>query len=188
MPSTFLAALERHRKLFADLPAQEGLFARLADDVEAALRAGGKIMLFGNGGSAADAQHIAAEFVVRFKTERRALAAIALTVDTSILTAHSNDYGFATVFARQIEALGRPGDIAFGYSTSGNSENVIEGIRAARAAGIASWAWTGAGGGRLAGEADHLIAVPATETARIQEAHLFIAHWLCEEMDRRFSA
>ncbi len=141
----------------------------------------------GNGGSAADCQHLAAEFVVRYRTERQPLAAIALTVDTSILTAHANDYDYSSVFTRQVRALCKPGDLIIGLSTSGNSPNVIDAIRAGKEIGARTWGWTGQGGGKLTGIADHLLEIPHTETARIQEAHLFIGHWLCEELDNRIT-
>lgn len=185
---SFQGALTRHNQLFARLGELEASVMRLADQIETALRGEGKVLFFGNGGSAADSQHLAAEFVVRYKTNRRALPALALTVDTSILTAHANDFGFATVYARQIEALCRPSDVVIGISTSGDSENIVEGIRAAAAIGATTWAWTGESGGRLRDIAPEILRVPSTETARIQEAHIFVGHWICEEMDRRFAA
>lgn len=186
---SFQNALARHNALFAQLATLEEPVARLADAIESSLERGGKILFFGNGGSAADSQHIAAEFVVRYVAPRRALAALALTVDTSALTANSNDFGFASVFSRQVEALGKAEDVAIGISTSGNSENVIEGLRAAQALGAAAWAWTGAEGGKLKNLVrQNAICVPDRETARVQEAHIFIGHWLCEEIDRRFAA
>jgi len=149
-----------------------------------ALRAGGKLLLFGNGGSAADAQHLAAEFVGRYEKDRSPLAAIALTTDTSALTAIGNDYGFEQVFARQIRALGRRGDVAIAISTSGRSQNVILGIEAAREAGLGTIALTGGDGGKLAPIVDIAIVVPSTTTARIQECHITIGHVLCEYVDR----
>ena len=145
----------------------------------------GKILFFGNGGSAADSQHIAAEFIGRFKKERRSLAAIALTTDTSILTALGNDYGFDVIFARQIEGLGSRGDVAFGISTSGNSKNVIEGIKQAKKMGLKTISLTGCGGGKLAPLTDISIIVPSAETARIQESHICIAHAICELVEER---
>ena len=184
---SFLDALERHRRLFAELDGLEAQVVALADQIERSIRAGGKVVFFGNGGSAADSQHLAAEFVVRYRAERRPLPALALTVDTSVLTAHTNDYAFETVFARQVEALCGPSDTVIGISTSGNSANIIAGLAAAGSVGATGWAWTGKGGGKLAETADHLLAVPESETARVQEAHLFIGHWICEDMDRRFA-
>ncbi len=145
----------------------------------------GKILLFGNGGSAADSQHIAAEFIGRFKKERRSLPAIALTTDTSILTALGNDYGFDVIFARQIEGLGNRGDVAFGISTSGNSKNVIAGIKQAKKMGLKTISLTGCGGGKLAPLTDISLIVPSTETARIQESHLCIAHAICELVEEK---
>ena len=159
-------------------------FARLVNDCSDALRAGHKLLLFGNGGSAADAQHLATEFVVRYRKNRPALAAIALTTDTSALTAIANDFGFDELFARQVEALCRSGDVAIGISTSGNSENVIRGLRAAKAAGAVTVAFTGEGGGRLAGQVDRSIFVPSKVTARIQEMHLMLGHVLCALLEQ----
>ncbi|MFN4090563.1 MAG: SIS domain-containing protein [Alphaproteobacteria bacterium] len=158
-------------------------FARLAAATADTLRAGGKLLLFGNGGSAADAQHIAAELVGRFRGERRALAAIALTTDTSALTAIGNDYGFEAVFARQIEGLGRPGDLAIGFSTSGRSRNVVAGLRAARAGGLGAAALSGGDGGELPDLADPLLLVPDADTPRIQEMHILLGHALCEAVE-----
>ena len=145
----------------------------------------GKILFFGNGGSAADSQHIAAEFIGRFKKERRSLPAIALTTDSSILTALGNDYGFDVIFARQIEGLGNRGDVAFGISTSGNSRNVIEGINQAKKMGLKTISLTGCGGGKLAPLTDISLIVPSTETARIQESHLCVAHAICELVEEK---
>ncbi len=141
---------------------------------------GNKVLLFGNGGSAADAQHIAAEFVGRFAFDRRALPALALSVNTSCLTAIGNDYGFDFVFSRQIEALGRAGDVAIGISTSGNSQNVLQGLSAARKLGLSTVALTGRNGGKLKGSVDHCICAPSDETPRIQECHLLIGHIISE--------
>lgn len=143
-------------------------------------RNGGKVLIFGNGGSAADGQHMAAELVVRFESERKGLPCIALTTDTSILTATSNDYGFNRVFSRQIEALARPGDIVIAISTSGNSENVLEGVREARNKKIPVIAFTGAGGGKLDKDADISISVNSKNTARIQEVHNTVIHVICK--------
>lgn len=158
-------------------------FARLAATAAETVRAGGKILFFGNGGSAADAQHLATELVVRFERGRAALAAIALTTDSSALTAIGNDLGFEALFARQVEALGRAGDLAIGLSTSGRSPNVIAGLRAARAGGLAAAALTGGDGGDLVGLADPLLIVPSRETARIQEMHITIGHALCAALE-----
>jgi len=148
------------------------------------LRAGGKVLLFGNGGSAADAQHIAAELAGRYKLERPGLAGVALTVNTSTLTAVANDYGYEHVFARQVQALGRPGDIAVGISTSGNASNVLRGLETARAAGLISVAMTGRSGGKLKDLAQYCLRIPSDETARIQECHILIGHILCDFVER----
>lgn len=159
----------------------------VVEAVAKALKEGQKVILFGNGGSAADSQHIAAEFIGRFQKERQALAAIALTTDTSILTALSNDYSSDIIFARQIEGLGRKGDIAFGISTSGNSSNVIEGIKTAKSMGLTTVSLTGCGGGELAKLTDISLIVPSKVTARIQESHICIAHAICELVENQFS-
>lgn len=151
-----------------------------ASMITACLRSGGKLLFFGNGGSAADAQHLAAEFVGRFVAERRALAAIALTTDSSILTAVGNDYGFEQVFARQIAGLARPNDAAIGISTSGNSPNVVAAIQQAKTQGLKTIGLTGKDGGLLAKTVDLAISVSAVNTARIQECHITIGHILCE--------
>ncbi len=156
-----------------------------ANEILYVLKEGGKIMFFGNGGSAADSQHAAAEFIGRFQKERQSLAAIALTTDTSILTALSNDYSVDVIFARQIEGLGRKGDIAFCISTSGNSANVVAGIDMARKLGIKTIALTGRSGGRLLPMVDVCIRVPSDKTARIQEAHLCIIHTICQIVEDR---
>ena len=150
----------------------------------ACIAGGNKVLIFGNGGSAADAQHIAAEFVNRFRIERPPLAAIALTTDTSILTSIGNDYRFEDVFSKQILALGGPGDVAWGISTSGNSENVLQGFSAAREQGLATFGMTGKGG-KMADLSDVLLTVDSDITARIQETHILYAHLICELLDRK---
>ena len=164
---------------FARLAAQAPSIAAAAEAMIKSLRAGGKIMLCGNGGSAADAQHLAAELVGRYLKDRAPLAALALTVDTSALTAIANDYAFEEVFARQIAGLGRPGDLLLALSTSGDSANVLAAVAAARANGIATVALTGAGGGRLAPLADLAIRVPAARSNAVQELHIAVGHILC---------
>lgn len=154
----------------------------------ARLRAGGKILVFGNGGSAADAQHFAGELVGRFQRERPGIAAIALGTDPSIVTAVGNDLGFERVFARQIEALGRSGDVAFGISTSGRSPNVLAALRLARERGLVTVGLTGRGGGELAALVDHLVDVPDHETPRIQEVHGMVVHVLCELIEEELHA
>ena len=148
-------------------------------------KSGRKILICVNGGSAADAQHIAAEFVGRFETERKALPAIALTTDTSALTALGNDYNFERVFARQVEALARRGDLLIALSTSGSSPNIVSAVMMAREIGCQTLGLTGAGGKKLAALCDECIMVPATRTPRIQEAHITIAHIWCEAVDAR---
>jgi D-sedoheptulose 7-phosphate isomerase len=155
-----------------------------ADMLVDCLTRGNKVLLFGNGGSAADAQHLAAEFVNRFQIERPPLAAIALTTDTSILTSIGNDYHFDDIFAKQVQALGRPGDIAWGISTSGNSANVIRAIEAARQTGLSTIGMTGRAGA-LAGCVDLAFAVASDITARIQESHIILGHILCDLVERK---
>ncbi len=154
-----------------------------AEDMAERLKRGCKILVCGNGGSAADAQHLAAELSGRYVKERRALAGIALTVDTSALTAIGNDYGFDRVFARQVEALGRPGDLLVGISTSGNSPNVILAVEAAKALGMRTLALLGRDGGKLKALADDALVVPSSVTARIQEVHMMVYHFWCELLD-----
>ena len=151
------------------------------------LQSGGKLLFFGNGGSAADAQHLAAEFVGRFVLERRGLPAIALTTDSSILTSVGNDYGFDQVFARQIEALGQPNDVAVGISTSGNSPNVIEAVNKARKQNVKTIGLAGKDGGALAKCVDLAITVSTSNTARVQECHIAIGHILCELVENELS-
>jgi D-sedoheptulose 7-phosphate isomerase len=148
-----------------------------------AFSSGRKLLVFGNGGSSADAQHFTAEFVGRFAAERRALPAIALTTNQAILTAWSNDYSFDDIFARQIDALGVPGDVAFGISTSGKSPNVVNALARARDRGLRTIGLTGAGGGAMAPLCDVLLAVPLKETARIQEVHLVTYHAICAAVE-----
>ncbi len=164
----------------------EGLVA-CAGVITEALRSGGKVLVFGNGGSAADSQHFAAELVGRFRRERRSLPAVALTTDTSILTALANDYGFDSVFTRQIEALGRPGDAALGITTSGRSPNVVKALHLAGKLGLRTMAWTGAGGRPLKDVVEVLLTVPSTVTARIQEVHICFAHVVCELVEAQFT-
>jgi D-sedoheptulose 7-phosphate isomerase len=149
----------------------------------AVFQEGGKVLLFGNGGSAADAQHLAAEFVNRFQVERPPLAALALTTDTSILTAVANDYDFVEVFAKQVRALGRPGDAALGISTSGSSPNVVAGLKAARELGLKTLALSGGNGGPVAAAADLALVVDSRDTPRIQEIHITVGHILCDLVD-----
>jgi D-sedoheptulose 7-phosphate isomerase len=182
----FKECFDAHRELLSatEQHCREPL-GRLAAVIASCLAAGGKLLIFGNGGSAADAQHIAAELTIRFVRERRALPALALTTDSSALTACSNDLGFEQVFSRQIEALGCPGDVALGISTSGNSPNVVRALSCARSQGLKVAALAGRDGGRLRGIADPLVVVPAEETARIQEMHVLMGHILCADIEHR---
>ena len=164
---------------------QAGAVADLAARYEAVLRGGGKLFFAGNGGSAADAQHIAAEYVVRYQTTRPGLSAIALTTDTSVLTACANDLGFDEVFARQVESHVRPGDLLVLHSTSGESPNVIRAAQSAKARGVPVVAFLGKSGGPLKALADVALVVPADETARIQELHLAIEHIICDIVEER---
>ena len=165
-----------------------GRIAQLAESAAAALAEGNKIVLFGNGGSAADAQHIAAELVVRLRANRPGIAALALTTNTSVLTAASNDYGFEAVFARQIESLVAPGDVLVALSTSGSSANIVRGVEAGLSRGAFVVAMTGETGGTLAGKTDLLINVPSCDSQRIQEAHITIGHIVCALIEEiRFS-
>jgi D-sedoheptulose 7-phosphate isomerase len=159
-----------------------------AEAMIASLRAGGKVLVCGNGGSASDAQHFAAELVGRFERERRALASIALTTDTSILTALANDYSYTRVFARQVEAIGRRGDVLIGISTSGGSANVLEAFAVAKAAGLTTVALTGRDGGAVGASADIHINVPSPSTARAQEVHRTLLHAICELVERELYA
>ncbi len=148
----------------------------------------GRLLLFGNGGSAADAQHIAAEFVNRFRLEREPLPAIALTTDTSIITAISNDYHFDQVFSKQVQALARPGDIALGISTSGNSANVLRALSVAREIGVKTVGLTGGDGGKMGQYSDLVICVASSDTPRIQEVHIFLGHLLCDLVEQHLFA
>ncbi len=157
----------------------------IVDDVARTIEAGGKLMFCGNGGSAADAQHLATEYVVRFRREGRPLPAIALTTDTSLLTAAANDMGFAEVFARQVEALGRSGDLLFLHSTSGNSPNLLAAARTARQHGVRTIALLARGGGALRELVDRAVVLPLEDGAHAQELHLAIGHAVCDEIERR---
>lgn len=202
--ATFLRReTDEHREAFeALLPQLARPFGEVLTLWERAVRGGGKLLFFGNGGSAADAQHLAAELVIRYQADRPAIAAIALNTDTSALTAGANDMGFEQIFARQVEALGRPGDVAVGITTSGRSPNVLAALATARARGLATSALTGAlrpasgaaggttaaSGGpapELAALCDALLVVPSRTTARIQEMHIMLGHMLCKALEQR---
>lgn len=175
------------KRIAESIKTKESLCKNHLDDIENvasamidSLRRGGKVLIFGNGGSAADSQHIAAELVGRFKKERRPIRAIALTTNTSTITAIANDYGYDVTFSRQIEALAESGDIAIGISTSGNSKNVVEAIAKSKSLGLMTIGLTGGDGGRLKKMCDISIAVDSKDTARIQESHIMVGHIICE--------
>lgn len=174
------SALAEHHAVMAKLEPLLPQIAAVADVMHRCLKQGNKLLFMGNGGSAADSQHIAAEIVGRYKRERRGLPAIALTTDTSILTSVGNDYGFEFIFSRQVEALCVPGDVVFGISTSGNSANVVRAIETAKQIGAITVAMSGGSGGKLSQLCDHNLVMPSADTPRIQEAHIFIGHMLCE--------
>jgi D-sedoheptulose 7-phosphate isomerase len=178
--------LEEHRSAFeATAGSISAGFSQALRLLETGSRRGGKVILFGNGGSAADAQHIAAELIVRYKADRAPIAAIALTTDSSVLTACANDLGFERLFERQVEGLGRANDVAFGISTSGNSQNVLRGLYKARTMGLSTVGLTGGTGGQMKTVCDALIVVPTSITARIQEMHILIGHMLCKALESR---
>jgi D-sedoheptulose 7-phosphate isomerase len=191
-----VAVIDRTRLADTSLTAAIALHERMRDNlgpvlaaaqvVLDALQGGRKLLIFGNGGSAADAQHVAAELVGRFLRERPALAAVALTTDTSVLTSVANDYSFAQVFVRQIEALGQPGDVAFGISTSGRSVNVEAALQAARSRGLRTIALTGRDGGRVGQAAEIHVNVPDESAARVQEVHRTLLHVLCELVEAEY--
>ena len=181
--TVFTSAIADHLEVIRGVQEQQDVLESIARAMAAALHSGNQILWCGNGGSAGDSQHLAAEIVGRFRRERRGLPSIALTTDTSILTAVANDYGYEAVFSRQVEALGREGDVLVGISTSGNSHNVICAIEKAKEYGVTTVAFTGAGGGRMAQIADHLFAVDSRDTARVQEAHILAGHMLCDWLE-----
>jgi D-sedoheptulose 7-phosphate isomerase len=188
-PSTFADlfsdSIRNHVAVVTQLEQHKEAFLRIATRLTETIRSGGKILWCGNGGSAADAQHMAAEFVGRFRNERPGWASIAVTTDTSILTAIANDYGFDTVFARQVQALGHPGDVLAAFSTSGNSANVLKAVQAARSMGAFTVGFTGEDGGKLRALVDECFCVPSQDTARIQECHILIGHMLCDYVERQ---
>jgi len=163
--------------------ASAGLLIEVGRRMAECLRGGGKVLAFGNGGSAADAQHLAGELVGRFLRDRPALSALALSSDPSVVSAIANDMGYESVFRRQVEAHGRRGDVALGITTSARSASVVQGLQAARERGLVTVALTGGGGGRLAGLVDYLVAVPDEQTARVQEVHAMVVHVLCQVVE-----
>ncbi len=182
MKSKIADLIKESIKVKEELLAPENikLIDKISQEVVKTLKRGGKILFCGNGGSAADSQHLAAEFVGRFKKERKAISALSLTTNTSILTAISNDYSFKNIFSRQVQALGKKGDLLIGISTSGNAENVILAVKAAKKIGIKTVGLSGKDGGKLAKISDISFVVPSDDTARIQEAHILIGHILAE--------
>ncbi len=183
------AELKKTQGMVDKILSQDACMSMLVQIVEvclASLTKGGKLLFIGNGGSAADAQHLAAELVCRFRQNRRALAAIALTTDTSALTAISNDYGYIDVFARQVEALGRAGDVLVAISTSGKSENVISALKQAKQQGIVCIGFTGENSGSMLSLCDHALQIPATDTAKIQEGHIICGHIICHLIEQEF--
>ncbi|MDE3201130.1 MAG: D-sedoheptulose 7-phosphate isomerase [Acidobacteriota bacterium] len=180
----FSIAIADHLAVVDALHAQCADLQSIADCMTNALCNGNKILWCGNGGSAADAQHLAAELVGRFRRERRGMAGVALTTDTSILTAVANDYGYDTIFERQVEAIGSAGDVLVGISTSGNSLNIANAIEKASAMGLWTVAFTGRGGGRIARIAHYVLAVASSDTARIQEVHILAGHLLCDWVEQ----
>lgn len=182
---SFTRIFDQHREAIEKsfVPSQIEVLDKISDVLANALRSGKKFLLCGNGGSAADSQHIAAEFIGRFKRERRSLPAIALTTDTSILTAVGNDYSYEQIFSRQIEGIGEKGDVLIALSTSGNSKNVLEAVRAAKARGMVAVGFTGAGGGTLKSAVDHCFQAQSRETPHIQEVHITALHALSEVVE-----
>jgi D-sedoheptulose 7-phosphate isomerase len=181
--TVFGKAIVEHIAVIHSVNEQQDLLEGIARVMAAALHRGNQILWCGNGGSAGDSQHLAAEIVGRFRRERRGLPSIALTTDTSILTSVANDYGYEAVFSRQVEAMAKPGDVLVGISTSGNSRNVVAALEAARSHGVTTVAFTGEGGGRMGALADHLFAVGSRDTARIQEAHILAGHMICDWLE-----
>jgi D-sedoheptulose 7-phosphate isomerase len=182
-----MSELEEHQSMIARLAVCTGVIEAAGELLINTLKQGGKVLLCGNGGSAADCQHIAAEFVVRYEKKRQAMAAIALTTDSSILTAHANDFDFDTVFSRQIEALGNDKDCLIAISTSGKSKNILKAVEVAKSKGMIVIGLTGCEGGELGKVATVSVIVPSVVTARIQEAHILIGHWWCGVIEEALS-
>jgi D-sedoheptulose 7-phosphate isomerase len=182
--AAYLAETMASMARFADDGAATDLMCAMAEAVAVAMRKGGKLLVAGNGGSAADAQHIAGEFISRLMYDRAPLPAIALTTDSSALTATANDYGYDHVFARQVLGLGQPGDVFLGISTSGNSPNVLLALEAARGRGLTTMGFTGAGGGKMGEHCDLLLAAPSDHTPVIQQIHIVAAHLVCALVER----
>ncbi|HFC92568.1 MAG TPA: SIS domain-containing protein [Leucothrix mucor] len=185
--TSFSSIIAEHQDVIYHLGKQTVQIEAAGALIVETLHQGNKILLCGNGGSASDCQHLATEFMVRYVNQRRPLPAIALTTDTSILTAHTNDFGFKHLFSRQVEALGHSGDCLIAISTSGHSENIIAAVKAAKNKQMNSVILTGRTGGKLVGLSPYCITVPSDTTARIQEAHIVIGHWWCQLADENFS-
>ncbi|MGR8998587.1 MAG: D-sedoheptulose-7-phosphate isomerase [Gammaproteobacteria bacterium] len=185
---TFISDLEQHQLVIKRLVDCSEVIEAAGQLLIQTLKQGGKLLLCGNGGSAADCQHIAAEFVVRYEKKRQALAAIALTTDSSILTAHANDFDFETVFSRQVEAIANEKDCLIAISTSGNSKNILKAVQTAKLKGMTVVALTGCEGGELSRQATISVIVPSMVTARIQEAHILIGHWWCGTIEEALNA
>lgn len=183
----FESAISEHLEIVKALADQQHVLDQIASEMLLAVRMGGKILWCGNGGSAADAQHLNGQLVVRYRQDRPGIPSIALSTDTSILTAASNNYGYEHIFQRQVETLARKGDVVVAISTSGNSRNVFLALEAARKAGAVAVAFTGKGGGQIAKAADFLFEVPSSDTPRIQEAHILAGHILIEILERELS-
>lgn len=182
--SLFLQNLKQHKLLFETLDSLDESVSKAIVPIAEALQSKKKLMICGNGGSAADSQHIAAEFTGRFVKDRPPIAAVALSTDTSALTCIGNDYSFAEIFSRQVQALARPGDCLLGISTSGNSENVIQAVKTAKAMGMTTIGLLGRDGGKLKDLCDYSIVVPCDVTARVQEAHILIGHSICGAVEQ----
>lgn len=184
---TFMSELEEHQAIMVRLASCSEVIEAAGELLIKTIKQGGKVLLCGNGGSAADCQHIAAEFVVRYEKKRKAMAAIALTTDSSILTAHANDYDFETVFSRQVEALGNDKDCLIAISTSGKSKNILSAVESAKSKGMLVIGLTGCEGGELSKQSTISVIVPSKVTARIQEAHILIGHWWCGLVEEALS-
>ncbi len=188
LAAIFSGGIDAHLGVIHLMPVLKDAFVAAVGLCDEAIRQGGKILLFGNGGSAADAQHIAAEFSIRFVKNRPAIAALAVTTDTSALTAAGNDFGFDQIFSRQIEALARAGDVAIGFSTSGRSPNVLRGLDQAKKAGAKTIGFCGHNESEMGKRCDVVLAVPSSVTARIQEMHILLGHLLCEGVERDYES
>ncbi|MEE9444061.1 MAG: SIS domain-containing protein [Cocleimonas sp.] len=186
--TSFSNSVAEHQSVISDLDEHcQADIQSTYDVILATFNAGKKVLICGNGGSASDSQHIAAEFMVRYEKFRQGLPAIALTTDTSILTAHPNDFEFETVFARQVETLGQAGDCLIAITTSGNSANILHAVESAKTKQMHTIGLTGNDGGKLISQVDQAVVVPSKVTARVQEAHILIAHWWCQQADEAFA-